>query len=751
MTHKRSYRITAMVFNLVWAATLCAAQDGDAAQGQSATDVTEQEWRGRLARPQATIDRGVPGVLVRIYDVGEDMRSVPTLVPGQLPNVSRVVSEVDLDGARGDFDPLKDRFVTEVTGFINVASRGRYIFRLLSDDGAQLWINEQLVIDHDGLHGPEPKNGEVELAPGQNPFRILHFDANGGERLALMWKVHGTGSGDAYAVVPAALLTYDHSASRETSPGRKRIVPPLRSGLPGDGSPLAGLHPSYELKPLDPDALDGQESEALLRTLRTTARLGVCNTPQGDLIKTASAGGDAAGAQLQRVVPRNAPTRDALKAWLPPDPGARRPSTPCVLRAGDYVGQVLIGDALTGTIWRVFLDEQAGGQGCVFRFRGAGQDEVHALVAASDGDIIVAGPSLNVVPGTGEPVLHALVPTGQTTFEMIGLRALSNGFEIEFTKPLDQRIGWDPQSYYVEQWPYGVDQPSAPARDGTTTPVKSASVSPDRRRVFLEIEGLKPAHVVYLRLLPPCLSEDGQRPWSTEAWYTLKALPEGHPGTVLPPPAKEPQNVLCEEERAAGWKLLFDGKTTKGWRGYKKEAFPDEGWQVKDGCLVRVGPGGDIATIEQFDNFELAIEWRISAGGNSGVFFRVDEQYGWPWDSGPEMQVLDNAEHQDGRNPKTSAGSNYALHAPVRDVTQPVGLFNQARILVADDHVEHWLNGVKIVEYQLGGAAWEQLVAESKFSKMPNYGRTKKGHIVLQDHGNQVWYRNIKIRELPGE
>jgi cytochrome c len=273
-------------------------------------------------------------------------------------------------------------------------------------------------------------------------------------------------------------------------------------------------------------------------------------------------------------------------------------------------------------------------------------------------------------------------------------------------------------------------------------------VSPDRRKVFLEVEGLQPASVVYIRLLPPCFAEDGQRPWSTEAWYTLSWLPQDRTGQVLPPPTKAPQNILTDAERQAGWKLLFDGKTPAGWHGWKKSEFP-AGWEVIDGCLVRTGRGGDIVTDEEFENFELALEWRISPAGNSGIFFRADESLRWAWETAPEMQVLDNAEHADGRSPLTSAGSNYALHAPTRDVTRPVGLFNEVRILVNGAHVEHWLNGEKIVEYELGSPQWQELVAASKFKDMPKYGRTAKGRIVLQDHGDKVWYRNIKIRQLP--
>jgi len=327
------------------------------------------------------------------------------------------------------------------------------------------------------------------------------------------------------------------------------------------------------------------------------------------------------------------------------------------------------------------------------------------------------------------------------------VRALANGLELEFTRPLDPRVGWDPECYYLEQWPLDVAAGTLPRRDGTVYPVRTASVSADRTCVFLELDELKPDRVVYIRLLPPCLSEDGQRLWSTEAWYTLGVVPIHRRGTVRTPPPAPPQNVLTDEEKAAGWRLLFDGHTPRGWHAFGKTLFP-RGWQVQNGCLVRVAAAGDIATDEEFADFELCFEWRVSAGGNSGVFYRVSEDRGAPWETGPEYQILDNAEHPDGRNPLTSAASCYALYAPERDVTQPVGFFNQARIVARGNHVEHWLNGVKVVEYELHSPDWQERVAQSKFSKMPDFGLRRAGRICLQDHGDKVWYRNIKVRPL---
>lgn len=206
-------------------------------------------------------------------------------------------------------------------------------------------------------------------------------------------------------------------------------------------------------------------------------------------------------------------------------------------------------------------------------------------------------------------------------------------------------------------------------------------------------------------------------------------------------------NTLSAAEREAGWRLLFDGETLDGWRGYDRADLPG-GWEARDGMLVRTGPGGDIVTDEQFQDFELMVEWRLEPGGNSGIFYRAAEGEEWIYHSAPEYQVLDDERHPDGQSPLTSAGSNYALHPAPRGVVRPAGAWNQARIVVDGDRVQHWLNGVRMVQYELGSPDWEARVADSKFSQWPAYGQAERGHIGLQDHGDPVWYRNIKIRVI---
>jgi len=218
--------------------------------------------------------------------------------------------------------------------------------------------------------------------------------------------------------------------------------------------------------------------------------------------------------------------------------------------------------------------------------------------------------------------------------------------------------------------------------------------------------------------------------------------------------ADEPKpNTLTEKEKADGWKLLFDGKTTNGWHAFKGKDVPDK-WKVRDGALV-ISPkngkqGGDIVTDDDFGNFELAFEWKVTPGANSGVMYRVSEDEGGPFFTGPEYQILDNKLHPDGRSKFTSAASCYALYAPSEDATRPVGEWNQGKIVVNGNRVEHWLNGKKVVAYELGSDDWNGRVAKSKFKEWKKFGTLKKGRIDLQDHGDEVAYRSIKIRVLKG-
>ena len=208
-------------------------------------------------------------------------------------------------------------------------------------------------------------------------------------------------------------------------------------------------------------------------------------------------------------------------------------------------------------------------------------------------------------------------------------------------------------------------------------------------------------------------------------------------------------NMLTSVERANGWRLLFDGQTTNGWHGYKSPSMPN-GWRASGGTLTKDGSVGDILTADQFGNFELTLDWKIARGGNAGIFYRGTEEYEHIYWSAPEYQLLDDANAPDGKSRLTSAGAAYALYPPPAGIVKPAGEWNSTRIIVNGAHVEHWLNGQKVVDYELWSPDWKAKVAASKFNDYPNYGLAKKGYIGIQgDHNGALSLRNIRIRELP--
>jgi hypothetical protein len=205
-------------------------------------------------------------------------------------------------------------------------------------------------------------------------------------------------------------------------------------------------------------------------------------------------------------------------------------------------------------------------------------------------------------------------------------------------------------------------------------------------------------------------------------------------------------NTLSAEEKAAGFQLLFDGKTIDKWRGYRQKGVP-AGWQVVDGAITQVGGGPDLISIDQYSAFDFRFDWQVTPGANSGVMFFVTEANEATYHSGPEYQILDNGLHADGKDVFTSAAACYALYAPPKDVTRPVGQWNEGRIVVdASRRVEHWLNGTRTVQYQIGTPEWNTLVAASKFKEWPPFGLARLGHLVLQEHDSRVAFRNLKIK-----
>jgi hypothetical protein len=224
------------------------------------------------------------------------------------------------------------------------------------------------------------------------------------------------------------------------------------------------------------------------------------------------------------------------------------------------------------------------------------------------------------------------------------------------------------------------------------------------------------------------------------------------PVAEAPAPAPEVTgaNSLTAEQTAQGWKLLFNGTDLTGWKGYKKDK-PGDAWKVEDGTLaLTAGGAGDLMTVEEYGPFELSYEWKISPNGNSGVIYLIQEDAKAEntYNTGPEMQVLDNDGHADGKIPSHRAGALYDIETPPDGAVKPVGEWNEAVVRFTGSEIEHWLNGKLVSESSYGDDAWKAKVAASKFKQWPLFGTFAKGHIALQDHGDKVWYRNIKVRAI---
>lgn len=859
-----------------------------------------------------------PGVLVRFWQFQRDIISLddidfsqPAMFEGIIPNIEATDSDLNF---------AESNFALEIKGYINIPKDNNYVFRLISDDGSRLYINDELVIDHDGLHGAEPKDGEIALKEGPHSFRVEFFQGYGGKNVVLKWSSFSNSS---FSTVPAtAMMHHVKNQLPQSTGGDADVSLADERKIPGDNYPVLGVHPSYDLSQARPDeftpkvggmdflpdgrlvvstwdaegavyVLDGvqtgdkskisykkiatglaeplglkvvdgdiyvlqkqelthlidtngddeiDEYRTLANSWSTTgnfhefafglvyqdghfyANLAIAilpggasanpqapdrgktmkvnketgeiefiahglRTPNGigigvdnEIFLSDNQGDWLPASKILHLKPNAFYNSRAVDfegtaslevtqpvVWLPQDEIGNSPSVPLAINDGPYKGQMIHGEVTNGGVKRVFVEKVNGNyQGALFRFIQGLEAGINRLVWGPDGALYVGGiGSTGNWSHTGGLFygLQRLKYNGHSAFEMLAVRAKSDGMEIEFTQPLPDGLGWNTKDYNVEQWWYlPTKEYGGPKMDNEKLQVLSANVSADRKKVFLELAGMKKEHVVYIQLPNGWVSEEYQQLWSTEVWYTLNNIPENQPGAKTTAPTETmANNMLTEQEKAAGWQLLFDGETTEGWRNFKKETIGSS-WKVEDGTLTlastqkedghwQAADGGDIMTEEEYENFDFRLEWKIAPCGNSGIIYNVVEadKHDHVWQTGPEMQILDNTCHPDAKIPTHRAGDLYDLIETNYVTVRPAGQWNKVRIVSNNGKLEHWLNGHKVVETEMFTEEWRKMIANSKFKDMPDFGKAKKGHISLQDHGDRVWFRNIKIKRLGGE
>ncbi|NNL90981.1 MAG: DUF1080 domain-containing protein [Saprospiraceae bacterium] len=444
--------------------------------------------------------------------------------------------------------------------------------------------------------------------------------------------------------------------------------------------------------------------------------------------------------------------------WLPQDEIGNSPSTPSYLNVGPYKNQMIHGEVTHGGIKRVFVEEVEGElQGCVFRFIQGLEAGVNRIQWGPDGALYAGGIGN---PGNWQHNsklwygLQRLEYNEKSTFEMLSVNAKTNGIEITFTEPLKPGDGLDKYDYEVRQWYYlPTKEYGGPKLDDRALDVRSVNVSDDRTKVFLELEGMKDNHVIYLRLKNHFVSENEHSLWTTESWYTMNQIPKNKPGFKTRNLNSVKANTLSDYEKENGWELLFDGKSLNSFHSYNSDVV-NKFWKIEGDAIKfdpqKKGNGSDLVTNDTYEDFEFQLEWKISNCGNSGIMFNVQERDSLccPYLTGPEMQILDNTCHPDTRFVTHRAGDLYDMIETKYTTVNQAGEWNKIRIVSKEGKVSFWQNGYEVVKFEMHNAKWEEMIENSKFKDWPEFGKYKSGHIVLQDHDDVVWFRNVKIKNL---
>ncbi len=845
-------------------------------------------------------EQPTPGVAVNLYKLGDMLKLYDEVPENYQPVLVGVVPTIHVHN-RADFGEFNTNIYVEFKGSIHVEKAGSKHFRLVSDDGSKLFINGKQVIDNDGYHGADPKDGEVNLKAGANDFKIQMFQGTGGAAVSLQW----TNEQGEMEVVPASAFTY----SKKDMERVVKYIPAneLLRSIPGDQHPLNGVHPSFSLhqarpdsfkpkvggmdflsdgrmvvctwdsigpvylldhvnqndpskitvkriaeglaeplglkvindtiyvlqkqeltmlldhnndevideyktvanqwkvsgnfhefafglayqdgyfygtlataimpggasaKPQIPDrgkvlkiAKDGSSVELIANGLRTPNGIG--EGFDGELFVADNEGDWLPSSKILRV--RNGAfygsrsvdfegteglEEDPPVVWLPQNEIGNSPSQPVRLNVGPYKNQMLHGEVTHGGLKRVFV-EKVGSvyQGAVFRFTQGLEAGINRSVWGPDGSLYVGGVGSSGNWGHEGGLwygLQRLTFEEDNAFEMLTVKAKKGGFELEFTQPINQLAKITPEVFEVSQWYYlPTENYGGPKMEEESLKIVKVHLSENRKTVFLELDGLKEGHVVNLRIKDPFISENQTSLWTTEAWYTLNKLSTEESSIVNPQSFID--NSLTEAEKQAGWELLFDGKSTNGWRNFNEQSLRKQ-WVVEKGELhLKHGGGKDLVLPGgEYENFELKMDWKLEPNGNSGLMFNVveSEKYTVPYVTGPEMQMLDNDGHPDGRIEKHRSGDLYDMIKCQFVTANNGGEWNSIRLVINNGHVEHWQNGYKVVEYQMFDDHWNELIANSKFKNWEGFGMAKKGLIVIQDHDNELWVKNIKIKKL---